>query len=262
MPRGGRLICRYPSRAYWSWGWPRMGKSSVSCFSHKDGAWPQFTVKWVTTSSFFWIFTCLTSNDNFLIMIPIGQWHHPFSAHRTSQLARSTPIYTLIWFYSTPWKGGNVGAGHPHSVQMWKLRVREVKWLTQGHTASQGIAAKDLLPEKPFLSPLCYLLHLLKIPRLCIHPGQRSSRSQKHSRTSHPVSSQTRVSQLPHYGHGNSLLWRLSCALWNVGQPPWPLSTGFQEQYHPQSGQPKMSADTAKRPQGRGAKSPGWESLS
>lgn len=59
-----------------------------------------------------------------------------------------------------------MGVGHPHSVQMWKLRTREVKRHIQGHTASQGIATQDPLPAKPLLfRPIT--LYLLQIHQRC-----------------------------------------------------------------------------------------------
>lgn len=122
-----QIDLQVPKQGTFELGGAWLEESYVSCFNHKDGAWPKLTLKWIQSFSFFWIFICLTSNDIFLIIIPIGQWHHPVSAHRTPHLARCTAIYTIIWFYSTPCKGGNVGPHNPHSAHMWKLRIRELK---------------------------------------------------------------------------------------------------------------------------------------
>ena len=98
-------------------GWGRLELGAVTgggelCLLPQPEGWGLSTTsteKRAISSLFFWTFICLTPNDTFLIMTPIGQWHYLFSAHNASQLARSIPIHSPICFYSTPRKGGSMG---------------------------------------------------------------------------------------------------------------------------------------------------------
>lgn len=71
-----------------------------------------------------------------------------------------------------------MGVGHPHSVQMWKLRTREVMRHIQGHTASQGIATQDPLSAcKALAFSPHHTVPSANPPKVYIHPGPGSSSS-------------------------------------------------------------------------------------
>lgn len=63
------------------------------------------------------------------------------------------PIGTghLSLSFMIPGRGGSLETIHPHLVQMWQLKVREVSRLTQNHTVD--------LTRKPWPWVLAFLLH-------------------------------------------------------------------------------------------------------